>query len=90
MQEEWTSDNSESINELERKSRNKEVRREVFVKILGVISFIGFALSVFFLTGITGSVIGKAKENVAGAMFVVILFLIWLVAVFLWSNLRKK
>ena len=49
----------------------KERKTEVFVFVLALVSIAGFALSLFFLVGITGAAIGSSKNNLFGLIVIV-------------------
>ncbi len=68
----------------------KERKTEVFVFVLALVSIAGFALSLFFLVGITGAAIGSSKNNLFGLIVIVVSLLMWTVAELVWLKNRKK
>ncbi len=76
------------VNKLEK----KEKRLEVFILISGIISSIGFAVSLFSLGGISGGAIGASRENLYGIIFVIGMFLAWSLIVISWlrKNMKKR
>jgi len=73
----------EQLEEKEKLER-KEKKRRIMILSLAIISIAGFALSLLFLVGITGAVIGPSRGNLWGLIFIVISLLIWAVAEMLW------
>lgn len=68
----------------------KEKRTEFIVVSLAIISIVGFAVSLFFLVGITGAAIGGTRSNLVGLIFIVVSLLIWVIAELVWIKNRKK
>jgi hypothetical protein len=71
--------------------RKHEKIREIAITVLGTVSIIGSIISLFFLlqVEITGSVIGPARNNIYGLMFIIIFLFIWTIIVLLWNKKKK-
>lgn len=82
----------EKLKKEQEKIEKKEKRREVFIVILAGVSIIGAFVSLFFLAGMTGAVLGATRNNLYGLIFIIVSLLVWSIVVLLYSrgNREKK
>ena len=59
--------------------------------VSGVFSIAGFILSIYFISGMTGYVVGEEiKSNLFSLVLLAFILLCWVVSVFFYSYLRKE
>jgi len=60
------------------------------ITFFGIISIIGFVISLVFIIGITGGVIGATRANVYGLIFIIVPLLIWSILSILRIKRKEK
>lgn len=68
----------------------KEKILDIFILVFAIVAIAGFGVSLFFLSRITGRVIGASQENLYGVIVIITILLCFCVVVLLRISIKKR